>query len=66
MGGLTFKVIDLDPGETQVFEQDCYQDLYAPTDIVPVDYPPLGPEDRGRYWELSKDAPRARRSKKRK
>lgn len=65
-GGVTFKVIDLDPGETRVFEQDCYKDLYAPTDIVPADYPPLGPEDRGRYWELSKDAPRARRTKKRK
>jgi hypothetical protein len=66
VGGLMFKVIDLDPGDTQVFERNCYQDLVPPADIVPTDYPPLGPEDRGRYWELSQDAPRARRTKKRK
>jgi len=66
VGGLMFKVIDLDPGETQVSERDCYKNWYAPTDIIPADYPPLGPEDRDRYWELSRDAPRARRAKKRK
>jgi hypothetical protein len=65
-GGIMIKVIDLDPGETQVFEQDAYKGIYDPTNIVPVDYPPLGPEDRDRYWELSKNAPQAKRAKKRK
>lgn len=63
-GGISIKVIDLDPGETQVFEQDAYKGFYDPTSIVPADYPPLGPEDRDRFWELSKDAPRPRRTKK--
>ena len=65
-GGITIKVIDLEPGETQVFERDAYKGLYDPTSIVPADYPPLGPEDRDRLWDLSKNAPRARRTKKRK
>ena len=63
-GGVTFKVINLEPGKTQVFEQDCYKSIYGPGELVPADYPALGPEDRGRLWELSNDAPPARRTKK--
>jgi hypothetical protein len=66
VGGLVFKVIDLGPGQTDVYEQDCYKSLYDPAEIVPADYPPPGPEDRDRYWELSKSAPRPRRSRRRK
>jgi|GEM_PF-877185 hypothetical protein len=66
VGGLVFKVIDLGPGKTQLFEQDCYKSLFDPAEIVPANHPPPGPEDRDRCWELSKSAPRPRRSKKRK
>jgi hypothetical protein len=59
-GGVFLDVSHIGPGQTAIIERDCYKDHVAPADIVVSDYPPLGPEDRDRYWEISKSAPPAR------
>lgn len=60
-GGVCLNVIDVLPGKTAIIETDCYKTLVDPKDVVPSDYPPIGPEDRDRFWEISKDAPPPRR-----
>ncbi len=64
-GGVFLDVSDVRPGETAIIERDCYKDYVAPKDIIVSDYPPLGPEDRDRYWELSPSAPKPKRSRAR-
>ncbi|MEX2027474.1 MAG: hypothetical protein WEH44_09235 [Pirellulaceae bacterium] len=57
-GGVFLDVSDVQPSNTCVIEKDCYKDLVPPNKIIASDYPPLGPEDRHRFWELRKDAPK--------
>ena len=51
-GAVFLPVARIRPGRTAVLEFDCYKDVLAPEDVTMFEFPPLRPEDRGRFWEF--------------
>ena len=51
-GAVFLPVGKIRPGKTAAIEFDCYKDMIPPAEVTIFEYPPLGPEDRDRFWEF--------------
>jgi len=51
-GGLWIGVRDLRPGQTAIYERDCYKKHLSRDEVVLFPLPDPGPEDRDSYWEF--------------
>ncbi|MEP7287474.1 MAG: hypothetical protein ABI947_17085 [Chloroflexota bacterium] len=51
-GRIWLPVLDIKPGEENIIEHGCYNNLIRRSDVVLFDLPDPEPEDRALYWEF--------------